>query len=55
MRGQINERYDYQQEIIEHLVEENGYVERDHSNFDKKFAMDPELLFQFLKDTQPDS
>ncbi|WP_323068369.1 DEAD/DEAH box helicase family protein, partial [Limosilactobacillus reuteri] len=54
MRGQINERYEYQQEIIEHLVEENGYVERDHSNFDKKFAMDPELLFQFLKDTQPE-
>ena len=54
MRGQINERYDYQQEIIEHLVEENGYVERDHSNFDKKFAMDPELLFQFLKVTQPE-
>lgn len=54
MRGQINERYEYQQEIINHLVEEDGYVERDHSNFDKKFAMDPELLFQFLKDTQPE-
>lgn len=52
MRGQINERYEYQQEIIDHLVKENDYVERDHSNFDKKFAMDRELLFKFLKDTQ---
>lgn len=52
MRGQINERYEYQQEIIDHLVKENDYVERDHSNFDKRFAMDRELLFKFLKDTQ---
>ena len=28
MRGQIDERYEYQREIIDHLVNENGYVER---------------------------
>lgn len=55
MRGQINERYEYQQEIIDHLVEENGYVQRNHKCFDKKYALDRELLFEFLKDTQPDT
>lgn len=54
MRGQIDERYEYQQEIIDHLVNENGYVKRSHQEFDKKYALDRELLFQFLKDTQPD-
>ncbi|WP_241201873.1 type I restriction endonuclease [Lactobacillus delbrueckii] len=55
MRGQINERYEYQQEIIDHLVEENGYVQRNHKYFDKKYALDREILFEFLKDTQPDT
>lgn len=55
MRGQINERYEYQREIIDHLVEENGYVQRNHKCFDKKYALDRELLFEFLKDTQPDT
>nr|WP_295731875.1 DEAD/DEAH box helicase family protein [uncultured Limosilactobacillus sp.] len=55
MRGQINERYEYQQEIINHLVKENEYVERGHTKFDKKFAMDKELFFRFLKDTQPEA
>lgn len=54
MRGQIDERYEYQREIINHLVNENGYVERNHRNFDKNYALDRELLFEFLKDTQPD-
>ncbi|WP_225360337.1 hypothetical protein, partial [Ligilactobacillus salivarius] len=48
MRGQINERYEYQREIIDHLVNENGYVERSHRNFDKNYALDRELLFEFL-------
>lgn len=55
MRGQINERYEYQREIIDHLVKENGYVERNHRDFDKKYALDRELLFEFLKDTQEDT
>ncbi|WP_225358010.1 type I restriction endonuclease [Ligilactobacillus salivarius] len=54
MRGQIDERYEYQREIIDHLVNENGYVERSHRNFDKNYALDRELLLEFLKDTQPD-
>lgn len=55
MRGQINERYEYQREIIDHLVKENGYVERNHRDFDTKYALDRELLFEFLKDTQEDT
>lgn len=55
MRGQIDERYEYQREIINHLVQENGYVERNHRDFDKKYALDRELLFEFLKDTQSDT
>lgn len=49
MRGQIDERYEYQREIIDHLVNENGYVERSHRNFDKNYALDRELLLEFLK------
>ena len=55
MRGQIDERYEYQREIINHLVQENGYVERNHRDFDKNYALDRELLFEFLKDTQEDT
>lgn len=55
MRGQIDERYEYQREIIDHLVKENGYVERNHRDFDKNYALDRELLFEFLKDTQEDT
>ena len=55
MRGQIDERYEYQREIINHLVQENGYVERNHRDFDKNYALDRELLFKFLKDTQADT
>ena len=55
MRGQIDERYEYQREIIDHLVQENGYVERNHHVFDKNYALDRELLFEFLRDTQEDT
>ncbi|MDY4004245.1 MAG: DEAD/DEAH box helicase family protein [Ligilactobacillus saerimneri] len=55
MRGQIDERYEYQREIIDHLVQENGYVERSHRDFDKNYALDRELLYKFLKDTQADT
>lgn len=55
MRGQIDERYEYQREIIDHLVQENGYVERNHRDFDKNYALDRELMFEFLKDTQEDT
>ena len=39
--------------IIEKLVSENNYIERTNENFDRLFAVDRELLFKFLDDTQP--
>ena len=43
----------YQRYIIDYLVDNNGYVERKDANFDRAYALDRELLFKFLNDTQP--
>ena len=43
----------YQRYILDRLVE-NGYIERKAENYDSAFAIDRELLFRFLYDTQPD-
>ncbi len=43
----------YQRYIIDRLVE-NGYVERKASNYDAALAIDRELLFNFLYETQPE-
>lgn len=45
---------EYENYIIERLVQDNGYIERDHKCFDEKFAVDRGLLMQFLMRTQPD-
>lgn len=44
----------YQHFIMDYLKENNGYVIRKSKNYDRLHAMDKELLFQFLNDTQPD-
>lgn len=44
----------YQKYIIEYLKDNNGYIVRKNANFDRLFAMDREMLFKFLTDTQPD-
>lgn len=44
----------YQRYIIDYLIENNGYIERTDANFDRYYALDKELLFKFLSDTQPD-
>lgn len=43
---------DYQKYILERL-QENGYIVRPTTAFDKSFAIDRELLFKFLNNTQP--
>ena len=43
---------DYQKFIIQRLVE-NGYVVRQAADYDRRFAMDPDMLFKFLEETQP--
>lgn len=46
---------EYQHFIMERLKQDNGYVIRKAANYDRYFAMDREMLFQFLNDTQPES
>lgn len=44
----------YQKFILDYLKTNNGYLIRKDKNFDRLYAMDKELLFKFLNDTQPD-
>lgn len=46
---------EYQRYIIDELVNNNGYVERKATYFDRYFAIDREMLFKFLWDTQADT
>jgi len=46
---------EYQRYIIDELVNNNGYIERKAADFDRLFAVDREMLFKFLWDTQPDT
>ena len=45
---------DYQKYIINKLINDNGYILRKDKDFDRLFALDREVLFKFLYDTQPD-
>lgn len=46
---------EYQHFILERLEQDNGYVIRKATSYDRLFAMDREMLFQFLNDTQPEA
>ena len=46
---------DFQKFLLERLSQDNGYVIRKSANFDRRFAVDREMLFKFLNDTQPDT
>lgn len=43
---------DYQNELLDYLVDEQGYTRRTDKDFDRRFAIDPEMLFTFLEETQ---
>ncbi len=43
---------EYQRYIIDELVNNSGYIERQAPCFDRYFAIDREMLFKFLWDTQ---
>ena len=45
----------YQKFILDYLKTNNGYLVRKDKDFDRLYAMDKELLFKFLNDTQPDA
>ena len=46
---------EYQHFLMDELEKNNGYVVRKNANFDRAFAMDREMLFKFLNDTQPET
>ena len=52
--NQILTEKQYQHFILDYLKENNGYVVRKDKDFDRLYAMDREMLFKFLYDTQPD-
>ena len=45
---------EYQHFIMDRLSQDNGYVVRKATSFDRLFAVDREMLFKFLNDTQPE-
>lgn len=51
----LNERYDFQQWILQDLVQKNGYLKRPQSAYDSRLAMDVELLWDFLLETQEET
>ena len=44
----------YQAELLGILRDQNGYTIRKATDFDRRFAIEREILFGFLNDTQPD-
>lgn len=49
---QLREKEDYQQLIVERLVQDNDYRERPNTAYCAGLAMDTEMLLEFLEDTQ---
>lgn len=49
----IQSEKEYQAFILDYLHKQNGYVIRKNADFDRFNAMDKELLFKFLNNTQP--
>ncbi|NMA73456.1 MAG: type I restriction endonuclease subunit R [Bacteroidales bacterium] len=56
MKGnQLREKEDYQQYILERLIEDNGFIKRPATRFNPRLSMDEELLLNYLYDSQPDA
>lgn len=45
----------YQAELLGILRDQNGFTIRNAADFDRRFALDREMLFGFLNDTQPET
>ena len=50
----FDERNEFQQEFVAHLVKENGFIERKNKDFNRAYAMDIDILFEFFSATQSD-
>lgn len=46
---------EYQKFLLERLEKDNGFVVRKAAEFDRYYAVDREMLFKFLNDTQSDT
>lgn len=46
---------EYQQALMDFLVEHQGYRLRTNADFDRRFAIDPGMLFEFLEATQAET
>lgn len=51
----LDERYEFQRDFVRQLVEENGFIERTDRDFNMAYAMDIDLLFDFLYKTQEET
>ena len=54
-RASIFSEKEYQDYLLRRLEKDNGFVVRRASSYDRYFAMDREMLFKFLNDTQPET
>lgn len=50
-----DEKFEYQRDFVAHLVKENGFIERKNTCFNRAYAMDIDMLFEFLYKTQKDT
>lgn len=50
----IQTEKEYQAELLGILRDKKGFTIRNATDFDRRFAIDREMLFVFLNDTQPD-
>lgn len=50
-----DEKFEYQRDFVAHLVKENSFIERKNTCFNRAYAMDIDMLFEFLYKTQKDT
>lgn len=48
----LTKEINFEEAIEQHLTENEGYIKGDKNNFDKDYAIDKALLFEFIKSTQ---
>ncbi len=53
--NKIQTEKEYQAELLGILRDNNGFTIRSATDFDRRFALDREMLFGFLNDTQPET
>ncbi len=53
--NRIQSEKEYQSELLATLRDQNGFIIRNAADFDRRFALDCEMLFGFLNDAQPET